>query len=122
MPTASSAQIIRKIIRIKTTIMILYFILFTFLNTSSIIRPEAISKTPAIKKSKRFQFTSFVNCIANNGISKSIAIVSMRIISLLFCIIINVPNVLDFQKPCYISKIMNFQIHKPFDLTWTLNL
>ena len=90
MPTASSTQMRRSIARRATQMAIRSLILFTFLITSSHIRPVPSSRTPATIKSNRVQFTSSVNCIAINGMSNRIAEVSTIMISLLFCIIINV--------------------------------
>ena len=90
MPTASSAQKSKRASRIAKhkTIRCLGF--FTFLITSSHRRPVPSSKTPAAIKSNTFQFTSFVNCIAIIGMSNRSATVSKMMLSLLFCIIINV--------------------------------
>jgi len=89
-PTASSAQMRRRATRRATQIAIRYLILFIFLIASSHIRPVPSSRAPATIKSNRVQFTSSVNCIAINGMSNRIAEVSTMMISLLFCIIINV--------------------------------
>ncbi len=89
-PTASSAQMRRRTNRRATQIAMRYLILFIFLIASLHIRPVPSSRDPATTKSNRVQFTSSVNCIAINGISNRIADVSTMMISLLFCIIINV--------------------------------
>ena len=100
MPTASSAQKSKRASRIakQKTIRCLRF--FTFLITSSHRRPVPSSKTPAAIKSNTSQFTSFVNCIAINGMSNRSATVSTMMLSLLFCIIINV--FISLRWFCYI--------------------
>jgi len=90
MPTASSVQISRRPTRRATQIAILYLILFTFLITSSHIRPVLSNRAPATIKSNSVQFTSSVNRMAINGMSNRIAEMSTIMISLLFCIIVNV--------------------------------
>ena len=90
MPTASSIQMKRRTARRATQIAIRYLILPIFLITSSHNRPVPSSRIPATTKSNRVQFTSFVNCIAINGISNRSATVTITPISLLFFIIINV--------------------------------
>ena len=90
MPTASSAQMKKKTTRITTHKAIRYLILFIFLKTSSHIRPVPKSSAPPTIKSNRVQFTSSVNCIPINGISNRIAEESRIMISLLFCIVINI--------------------------------
>jgi len=90
MPTASSAQMRRSTNRSATQAAIRYLILFIFLIKISHVRPVPSSSAPAMTKSNRVQFTSSVNCIAINGMSNRIADVSTMMISLLFCIIINV--------------------------------
>ena len=90
MPTASSAQMSRRTTRRATQTAIRYLFLFIFLITSSHIRPVPSSSAPATTKSNRVQFTSSVNCIAINGMSNRIAEVSTIMISLLFCLFINI--------------------------------
>jgi hypothetical protein len=97
MPTASSDQMRKRTTRKATQIAIRYLILFTFLITSSHIRPVPSKRTPATTKSNPVQFTSSVNCIASNGMSNRITEVSPIMISLLFCIIINVLISLTLQ-------------------------
>lgn len=89
-PTASSIKIRSSIARIAAHNAIRYLILLTFLHTSSQVRPVPSSKTPITTKSVRVQFTSEVNCIAMNGMSKISATVSTIPLSLLFFIIIHV--------------------------------
>jgi hypothetical protein len=87
-PTASSTQMRKSAIRIAPQIAILWFFFFTFLITSSPIRPVLSSRMPATTKSNRVQFTSSVNSIAINGMSNRSTIVNTMPISLLFCVII----------------------------------
>ena len=101
MPTASSAQMSRRTTRRATQTAIRYLILFIFLITSSHIRPVPSNRAPATTKSNRVQFTSSVNCIAINGMSNRIAEVSTIMISLLFCIIINI--LISLTLPANIS-------------------
>ena len=89
-PTASSAQMKNRITRRVTHTVILSLLLFTFLITSSIIIPVPDNNTPATIKSNNVQLTSSVNCIAINGMSKRIAVISTMIRSLFFCIMVNV--------------------------------
>jgi hypothetical protein len=89
-PTASSAQISIKTIKIVKQIAIRYLIFFVFLITSSHITPVPSRSAPATTKSSRVHFTSSVNCIAISGMSNRIAEMSTIRGSLLFCIIINV--------------------------------
>ncbi len=92
MPTASSAQIRKRATRRAVQTAIRYLILVIFLITNSHIRPVPSSSAPAIIKSNRVQFTSFVNCIVINGMSNRTADMSTMMISLLlFCIIIFIP-------------------------------
>lgn len=90
MPTASSTQMRRSTAKITAQMAIRCSILVTFLITNSHRRPVPRSRTPATTKSARVQFTSFVNCIAINGMSNRSATVSTIPISLLFFIVINV--------------------------------
>ena len=97
MPTASSAQMSTSIIRRAKQMAIRSLILFTFLITSSHIRPVPSSRTPATIKSNRVQLTSSVNNIAINGMSNRNATRSIMMISLLFCTIINILISLTFN-------------------------
>ena len=90
MPIASSAQMRRSIIRRTTQMAIRSLVFFIFRITSSHIKPVPSSKTAAAIKSNSVQFTSSVNCIAINGMSNRTATADTMMISLLFCIIINV--------------------------------
>lgn len=90
MPTASSAQMTRRITSIIMIKVIRTGVFFTFFITRSSIRPVPSSKTPATIKSDKVQFTSPVNCIAINGISNRNATMSTIMTSLLLSIIINV--------------------------------
>ena len=85
-PTASSAQTRNKAKRTIPQISILFVKLFTRLNTSSHINPVTSNKIPIIIKSAIFQFTSFVNCIATNGMSRRINTDDRIEINLLFFI------------------------------------
>jgi hypothetical protein len=89
MPTASSAQMSSRTTRIPLQAAIRYLRVLIFLTASSHIKPVPDNRIPATTKSNSVQFTSFVNCIAINGISNSIAVIKLMI-SLLFCIVINV--------------------------------
>ena len=71
MPTASSAQSMKSKSKIIPEISIRCLVLFTFRNTNSISKLVPKSNIPAITKSITDQLTSFVNCIAINGISNS---------------------------------------------------
>ena len=88
MPTASSAQMKSRTARITIKAAIRYLGLFIFLIASSHSTPVPSNKTPAMTKSNSVHFTSSVNCIAINGISKSIAVMELIIKILLFFIII----------------------------------
>ena len=97
-------------------------VLCAFLIASSHIKPVPNSRAPAIKKSNRVQLTSSVNCIAINGMSNRIADMITMLISLLFCIIINVlisPTLLaTIAQTRYVyttySKLINFQLYEHF--------
>ena len=90
MPTASSAQMRKRIDRRDAQIAIRYLILSVFLITCSHIKPVPISRVPATIKSSRVQFISSVNCITINGMSNRIADISTIMIILLFFLIISV--------------------------------
>jgi hypothetical protein len=90
MPTASSTQIRNSATRIAPIKRNRCWNFLTFLITSSHMRPVPSNSTPMITKSLESHFTSFVNCIAVNGISNKSATVNTMPISLLFCVIINV--------------------------------
>jgi len=86
-PTANSAHTKRKRISIPPQIRILFLIVFTFLKTSSHNNPVPNSKTPIIAKSRIFQSTSDVSCIAIKGIDNSVAAVDRIMVNLLFAIV-----------------------------------
>jgi hypothetical protein len=86
MPTASSAQMSRRSNRSAAQMAKRYLVLQTFLNTNSHKRPVTSNSAPAMTKSNRVQFTSAVNCIAINGASNRIAVVTAMMTRLLFCI------------------------------------
>ncbi len=88
MSTASSAHMRMRIIRRAKQMEIRYSILFIFLIIRSHIRPVQSNRAPPTTKSKRFQFTSSVNCMTTNGMSNTISEVSTIMTSLLLCIII----------------------------------
>ncbi len=71
MPTASSAQSKNNKNKIIPEISRRCLVLFTFRNTNSMTKLVPKSNIPAITKSINDQLTSFVNCIATNGISDS---------------------------------------------------
>lgn len=86
--------------KIAPQIIILLLIPFTFLITSSHNKPVPSSRTPIIAKSRIFQSTSFVNCIAIKGTSKSITTAERMMISLLFFIVcISCSNVIKILLP-----------------------
>lgn len=65
--------------------MILCLVLATFRHTNSHKNPVPRSKTPIATKSEIVQATSFVNCIAINGMSSRIAtVVKMKMSLLVF--------------------------------------
>lgn len=87
-PTASSVQTKRNIIKRAAQIMNLCILFLTFLITNSSDSAIPSNKAPAITKSDSFQFTSAVNCIAISGISNRITTDRTITISLLFFTII----------------------------------
>ena len=106
-PTASSAQIRKKAIRIIAQIISRLFRLFTFLNTNSHIRPVPSNSRPIMIKSNGDQFTSFVNCIVINGISKRNAAASTIPIRRLFCV--SIRNLLISK---IIKSTLYFKVYK----------
>lgn len=87
-PTASSAQIRRKIIKRTRDKIVLFFGSFTFLEIKSYVKTATSKSTAATMKSAIFQLTSSVNCMAISGISNKTATVVIKIISrLLFMIL-----------------------------------
>lgn len=87
-PTASSAQTRKKANKTAPQIIILYSILFTFLNTSSHNKPVPNNKIPIMVKSAIPQSTSFVNCMAMKGISNRNPTDERMMINLLFFIVV----------------------------------
>jgi hypothetical protein len=85
-PTASSIQISRSASNITPQMISLFLVLLTFLITSSHSNPVPSNKTPPTIKSAGDQFTSFVNCIAINGINNNMATVPTMPKSRLFCV------------------------------------
>lgn len=65
----------------------LFLVVFTILSVSSMSAPVPNNITPMIAKSAMLQLTSFVNCIAMNGIVSSIAAV-VKMMSSLLCFIV----------------------------------
>ena len=112
MPTASSAQIRRNIIRIAPISAIRYPVLFTLLKINSHMSPVPSSKIPITIKSSGDHFTSSVNCIAINGTDNKSATVSTMPITLLFLVSIYsfFDNRYKYRKALCISK----QIRKKF--------
>lgn len=107
MPTASSAQIRKNINRTTPQTIILFLILFTFLNTSSHKRPDPNSRIPIITKSKSFQFTSDVNCIAKNGMVSRIVAAVKIIVNRLFSIVFVLMNDNCFNKASFKRILIN---------------
>lgn len=88
-PTASSNQTRMSSVSMPEQIKTRCLYRLTFLSASSHARPVPRSRTPATTKSNTPHVTSFVNCIAINGIRRRIATVSKMPVSLLFCNSIN---------------------------------
>lgn len=114
MPTESSAQMRNSTTRRTPQITIRNSILFTFLITSSHISPVPSSSAAMTIKSERVHFTSFVNCIAINGISiRSATVSTIPKIFLFFTIIIKstlnckVKNETDITK----AFLINFKLN-----------
>lgn len=78
MPTASSAQSKNNKSKIIPEISRRCLVLFTFRSTNSMTKLVPKSNIPAIIKSINDQLTSFVNCMATNGISNSINTMESR--------------------------------------------
>ena len=90
MPTANSTQIKIKIRRRAAHIAIRYVFFRTLWITSSQRNPVPPSKTPAAMKSKKVQFTSFVNCIAIKGMSNKITeMINIKKRVLIFMFVLN---------------------------------
>lgn len=70
MPTASSAQMRKNVIRRTAHRAIRCSVFLTFLNIRSAVRPVPNKRKPITRKSAGDQLTSAVNCIAIKGISK----------------------------------------------------
>ena len=106
MPTASSAQIRRNIIRIAPISTIRYPVFFILLKINSHMSPVPSSKIPITIKSSGDHFTSSVNCIAINGTNNKSATVSTMPIILLFLVIIMffLNNRHKYNKALCISK------------------
>ena len=95
-PTASSIQMRTYTNTSAKHKIFLFDLLVTFLRTSSQIRPVPNNRIPMIRKSNPDHFTSFVNCMAINGINNRISAIDKMTINLLFFItvILNLLKVL----------------------------
>src|SRR5690554_490828 len=84
-PTASSAHTIKNKNNIAPQIIIRFRVLFTFLKVNSHKSPAPNNKTPITAKSKIFQSTCAVNCMAIKGMdNRSAAIAKIASNLLLF--------------------------------------
>ncbi len=87
-PTASSAQIRNNTNNIAPQMIILFFMVFTFLRTSSQANAVVNNRNPITVKSKISQSTSLVNCMAMSGISNSTSTEASRMNNLVFFMIV----------------------------------